>query len=233
MDRHRPQQAMRALGWSGDVVVTGLQPPGCTDGRSASSTSVQLAFSPEMPGTSAPGPGQSFLRDADCLLQDLVVGVHVHRALFINEAGEMEEKLTKTHQQRCIALDDEAVEVVRDLVWRYEKAARDLGIERVPDPYLFSLSPDGSTPMRPGLPTERFGKIAKKLGLKCDLKSLRHFSANELIVAGVDVRTVAGRLGHGSGGATTLRRTRPGSARLDQRAAATLSGRMPARPKRT
>jgi site-specific recombinase XerD len=34
---------------------------------------------------------------------------------------------------------------------------------------------------------------------------LRHYSATELIAAGVDVRTVAGRLGHGGGGATTLR----------------------------
>ncbi len=33
---------------------------------------------------------------------------------------------------------------------------------------------------------------------------LRHYSATELVAAGVDIRTVAGRLGHGSGGATTL-----------------------------
>jgi integrase len=33
--------------------------------------------------------------------------------------------------------------------------------------------------------------------------SLRHYSATELIAAGFDLRTVAGRLGHGSGGATT------------------------------
>lgn len=34
---------------------------------------------------------------------------------------------------------------------------------------------------------------------------LRHFSATELLAAGADLRTVAGRLGHGAGGATTLR----------------------------
>jgi hypothetical protein len=37
------------------------------------------------------------------------------------------------------------------------------------------------------------------------LHSLRHYSATELIAAGVDIRTVAGRLGHGSGGAATLK----------------------------
>jgi hypothetical protein len=73
-----------------------------------------------------------------------------------------------------------AAEVIKDPMERHERTAQDLGIARVPDPYLFSLGPDRSTPMRPGL-------------------------ATELISAGVDPRTVAGRLGHGSGGATTLR----------------------------
>jgi hypothetical protein len=37
------------------------------------------------------------------------------------------------------------------------------------------------------------------------LKNLRHFSATQLLAAGVDLRTTAGRLGHGDGGATTLK----------------------------
>jgi hypothetical protein len=48
--------------------------------------------------------------------------------------------------------------------------------------------------------------MAPKLKLRSTrLHSLRHYSATELIAAGVDIRTVAGRLGHGSGGATTLK----------------------------
>lgn len=35
--------------------------------------------------------------------------------------------------------------------------------------------------------------------------ALRHYTATELITAGVDLRAVAGRLGHGGGGATSLR----------------------------
>jgi site-specific recombinase XerD len=38
-----------------------------------------------------------------------------------------------------------------------------------------------------------------------NLHQLRHYSATELIAAGVDVRTVADHLGHGGGGSTTLR----------------------------
>jgi hypothetical protein len=60
------------------------------------------------------------------------------------------------------------------------------------------------------------------------LHSLRHYSATELIAAGVDVRTVAGRLGHGSGGATTLKVYAAWVDEADRRAATTMGGIMPA-----
>lgn len=48
--------------------------------------------------------------------------------------------------------------------------------------------------------------------------------------AGVDVRTVAGRLGHGGGGTTTLKVYSAFVAEADQRAAGSLAGRMPSLP---
>ncbi|WP_412739786.1 tyrosine-type recombinase/integrase [Krasilnikovia sp. MM14-A1259] len=72
--------------------------------------------------------------------------------------------------------------------------------------------------------TQRYDRLAKRLGIDSHLHALRHYSATELIAAGTDVRTVAGRLGHGGGGATTW------LSEADQRAASALSGRMPARP---
>jgi hypothetical protein len=51
-----------------------------------------------------------------------------------------------------------------------------------------------------------------------------------LIAAGVDVRTVAGRLGHGGGGATTLRYYTAWISEADQHAAGSFVGRMPAVP---
>lgn len=53
---------------------------------------------------------------------------------------------------------------------------------------------------------------------------------HELIASGVDVRTVAGRLGHSGGGTTTLRVYSAWVAEADQRAAGSLAGRMPALP---
>jgi site-specific recombinase XerD len=47
--------------------------------------------------------------------------------------------------------------------------------------------------------------MCERLGLHMHIHQLRHYSATELIAAGVDIRTVAGRLGHSGGGTTTLR----------------------------
>ncbi|MGI9062774.1 MAG: hypothetical protein ACR2FQ_02995 [Pseudonocardiaceae bacterium] len=55
---------------------------------------------------------------------------------------------------------------------------------------------------------------------------MRRYSATELLAAGVDVRTVAGRLGHGGGGATTLRVYAAWLAAADKTAACLLTARL-------
>jgi hypothetical protein len=69
--------------------------------------------------------------------------------------------------------------------------------------------------------------MCKRIGWDMHIHQLRHYSATELIAAGVDVRTVAGRLGHGGGGATTPRVYSAWVVEADQRAAESLSARMP------
>ena len=72
--------------------------------------------------------------------------------------------------------------------------------------FVFSAAPDGSEPLLPRSVSQRYRRLAQRLGLRSTrFHSLRHYSAAELIAAGVDVRTAAGRLGHGGGGSTTLR----------------------------
>lgn len=72
--------------------------------------------------------------------------------------------------------------------------------------------------------------MVDRLGIDTTLHKLRHHAATELIAAGVDVRTVAGRLGHSGGGTTTLRTYTAWVAEADQRAASGIGSRMPARP---
>ena len=74
--------------------------------------------------------------------------------------------------------------------------------------------------------------MCRQLGIDSHLHALRHYSATELLSAGVDLRTVAGRLGHGGGGATTLRVYAAWVSESDQRAAEILGSRVqrPPRP---
>jgi integrase len=165
---------------------------------------------------------------------DLDAGVlTLSRALYVDDDGELQEKDTKAHQQRRVTLDVESGDVLRDVVARQEAQAEALGIELSPEAYVFSPHPDGLRPLVPDTATQRFNRMATRLGIDATLHSLRHYSATELITAGVDVRTVAGRLGHGGGGVTTLRVYAAWSAEADQRAASTMSGRMPPRPRMT
>ena len=140
----------------------------------------------------------------------------------------VKEKETKTRQQRRVALDPQTLEMLTTHRDRCERRCAALGCELDPSAYLFSPAPDGSTPWAPRALTQRYGHMARKLKLRSTrLHSLRHYSATELIAAGVDVRTVAGRLGHGSGGATTLRIYAAWVDEAGQRAAGTMAGIMP------
>lgn len=141
-------------------------------------------------------------------------------------------KDTKTHQQRRIAFDQETGELLLDLYDRSAARCAILGVTLKSTAYLFSYAPDNSTPWNPATVTQRYGRQARRAGLRSTrLHSLRHYSATELVASGVDLRTVAGRLGHGSGGATTLRVYSAWSPAADKRAA-TVIGRQLPRPGR-
>jgi integrase len=140
------------------------------------------------------------------------------------------EKDTKSHQQRRIALDEETVGLLREHRTRFAARAKAVGVELSDGGFVFSLAPDGSTHLRPDSVSQRYGKLARRLGIRTTIHKLRHYSATELITAGVDVRTVAGRLGHGGGGTTTLRVYTAWVSESDQRASVRLFSRMPVRP---
>jgi integrase len=140
------------------------------------------------------------------------------------------EKDTKTHQKRRIALDPETVAILDGQIARQDTEAEQLGVKLMRDAFLFSLAPDCSTPLLPDSVTQRFGFLVHRLGIDTTLHKLRHYNATELIAAGVDLRTVAGRLGHGGGGTTTLRVYAAWVSEADQRAAQSVAARLPRRP---
>ena len=141
----------------------------------------------------------------------------------------VKEKVTKTQQQRRIALDEATVALLAEHRQRWEQHCSDLGVAFRQDLFVFSPGPDASKPYQPHSLSQRYRLLAARLNLRSTrLHALRHYSATELIAAGVDVRTVAGRLGHGSGGVTTLKVYAAWVSEADRRAAATMVGIMPA-----
>lgn len=161
---------------------------------------------------------------------DLNAGVLALSRSIGQRNAETWEKDTKTHQHRRIALDAETVEILAEHHRRCVQRAGSLGLALTRDAFLFSLVPDGSTHLRPNSVSERYSDLVDRLGIETSLHKLRHYSATELIAAGVDIRTVAGRLGHSGGGTTTLRVYAAWVSESDQRAASSLGSRMPERP---
>lgn len=144
----------------------------------------------------------------------------------------MREKDTKTHQQRRVALGAETAALLDEMLERQDKTAKKLAVRLRGNAYLFSNDPDCSRPLVPDTVTQRYDRLAKRLGIVTTFHKLRHYNTTELIAAGVDLRTVAGRLGHGGGGVTTLKAYAAWVADAGRAAAEQFDSRMPPRPER-
>jgi integrase len=161
---------------------------------------------------------------------DLDAGVLTLERSIGQRSGRTWEKDTKTHQHRRIALDSETLSLLGEHRHRCEERAASIGLALTDDAFVFSLAVDGSVHLKPDSVSQRYVRLARRLGISTTIHKLRHYSATELISAGVDVRTVAGRLGHGGGGTTTLKVYAAWVSESDQRAATSLFDRLPTRP---
>lgn len=169
-------------------------------------------------------PGEHDCVTAGC---EWWLSIRVSRAE--SSAGEY-DKDTKTHQMRRVALDMATVAILTDFRRSCDTLAKTAGLSLDDDAYMFAASIDGSVPLKPRTVTQRYKRLVTKLGITTSIKMLRHYSATELLTGGVDLRTVAGRLGHGGGGTTTLKVYAAWVSAADQRAALIMLDRMPARP---
>ena len=93
------------------------------------------------------------------------------------------------------------------------------------DAFAFSPDPVGRTPWNPDTMTHRYRRYARRVGIASSLKELRHYSATQLLAAGTDLNTVAGRLGHAEG-STTLKFYAQFTRPADQRAAAVIPSQL-------
>ncbi len=137
------------------------------------------------------------LRWADIDLDDATVRV---RAGLVMAHGRVYEKATKSDRVRVLSLGSSTVDALRAHRDRAGALARRVGGELKDDAFVFASSRPGSTEAyRPDTVTENFERLRRQIGLDhFRFHSLRHFHATQLIAGGIDVRTVAGRLGHAS-----------------------------------
>ena len=161
---------------------------------------------------------------------DLKRAVITVRRAIAQDGTVIAEKDTKTHQRRHVTVDPSTVTALTEHRARWEVRCAAAEATTAPEAFVFSLDPVGSEQPQAVVGDAAVRAHAGRLGIETHLHNLRHYSATELIAAGVDVRTVAGRLGHGGGGTTTLRVYAAWVAEADQRAAQGLAGRLPAMP---
>ena len=141
------------------------------------------------------------LRWRDLDLDDAVMTIA--RGIVIVKGG-LVEKDTKTHSSRRVALDSGTVAAMAEHRNRMTERASACGHELGNDWFVFTNEADGTVPWFPGSVSRSFKRLCDREDVpNVRLHGLRHFVATQLLGAGVDVRTVAGRLGHRNA-ATTL-----------------------------
>lgn len=144
---------------------------------------------------------------------------------YLVKQGQRIEKDTKTGEGRRVSLDPLTCELFAGHFHQRRAALAAVGVTVPPDAFVFSPDPAGARPWNPDTMTHRYERYAAKVGVTSSLKELRHYSATQLLSNGVDLRTVAGRLGHAEG-STTLRFYAQFARPADQHAASVLSGQL-------
>lgn len=131
--------------------------------------------------------------------------VRICRSVVLGDNDSLVIKPTKTGNVRRIGLDAGTVKRLRAHLKFCETEAKTSGKRVKPDGFVFSNEADCSKPWRPEYISNHYEAIRAKCGLRSvRLHDLRHYHATHLLASGIDLATVAERLGHASGGRTTL-----------------------------
>ncbi|MFZ0058690.1 MAG: tyrosine-type recombinase/integrase [Acidimicrobiales bacterium] len=181
-----------------------------------------------------------------CALKWSDVNLSVGRIRIARSISSVGDRLlegpTKTHAIRDVAIDEFALQLLRDRWDGMREVAKQAQVDLVEDPYVLSRAIDGEKFLDPNSLTSSFSRLCKGMEaqaleraraqgrrkLRTDelwpfrFHDLRHFSVTTLIAAGVDVKTVAERHGHAHV-TMTLNRYAHALPERDREAAAILS----------
>ncbi len=152
--------------------------------------------------------------------------IRISRSVAYTPTAGVVVKGTKTGAlgERTVAIDAHTSRLLVDRRERMVGRCAELHLELAPAMFVFPADCDPRLPCRPDNLTQAWARITQRAGVSIRLHDLRHFAATQLLANGVDVRTVAGRLGHARA-STTLDRYAAFIPANDQ-AAADLLGRL-------
>lgn len=142
---------------------------------------------------------------------------------YLVKDGQRIRKDTKTHQKRWGALDEASCAFVREHLDGIRAELAAVGLKLPEDAYLFSNDPLHAAAWNPDWASHKVSDLAAAAGVELSIKTLRHYTASQLLAARVDLRNIAARLGHGGGGATTLKHYADPVSEVDRRSAAHLA----------
>lgn len=119
----------------------------------------------------------------------------------------------KTHQVRTIAMDSSGMALLEARRQEAERDAADGNVPLIEGAYVWSTFPDGGAPRTPNSLTRAFDRLCTTMEDEARAEGrrerwpfrfhdLRHLSATQMVGTGMDVRTVAARLGHADASVT-------------------------------
>lgn len=122
--------------------------------------------------------------------------ITIERAAYKPKGKPIAIKPPKDYETRTVTINESCVELLKMLkAEKIEKAQR-LGSQWMEGNWVFTQW--NGEMMNPMTPSKQFPKFLEKNGLKHrKFHSLRHTSATLLLYAGVNIKQVQGRLGHG------------------------------------
>ena len=119
-------------------------------------------------------------------------------ASIVNLAGQpLGEIPTKNRRIRVLAIDELTAAILRAQLDDVERRAEFAKVTLVENPYVFTDAADGSVPWKPGVLTQYFARMRKRVGLDhLDFHHLRKFMETYGQEMGYSVTQVAMRAGH-------------------------------------
>ena len=123
--------------------------------------------------------------------------IRIERSVSATRSSGLVIKPTKTGRVRRVSITTQATDALIQHRIRAEQVAAD--DHRFVDPADLVFTNDSTCrrPWRPELVTRRWERLRAASGMPgVRIHDIRHFVATELFTAGIDVRTVANRLGH-------------------------------------